>query len=241
MMPFSAEWSTNVWEVIHEAFVYEAVTCTRADTLRGSVILNDIVDGIARSTLLLADVTGANPNVIYEIGVAHAWELDVLMITQEPTRIPFDTSSLRHIVYNTSPSGLEELSVRLRQIARHATGSVVPAKIEIVRSSDALSTLQFLGQWEGNWVGPQPGKLAHTLVIYEITGSKASVVYFYGDCPEWHIHEAGHRYIFGNIVGNVLLLEWPDISIKYHFRDGNLRAERVDRGRMFYCDMERVR
>jgi hypothetical protein len=241
MMPFSSEWSDPVWEAIHAAFAHEAVNCVRADSMRGPVILRDIVEGIAQSSLLLADITDRNPNVFYEIGIAHAWELDVLMITQEAKQIPFDTSSLRHIVYETSAEGLARLNFLLRQVARTSAGSTLtPLSIEIMKPAMPTAGSNFLGQWEGSWTGPQPGKLAHTLVVYALSDKKASVVYFSGNSSDWLV-EAGYRYIFGRLVDGALLLEWPDVSIKYQWRDDELFAEREDLGRMFYCTLKRIR
>jgi hypothetical protein len=241
MMPFSLEWSAAVWEIIHAAFAHEAVNCIRADSMRGRIVLRDIVEGIAQSSLLVADITNSNPNVFYEIGIAHAWELDVLMITQDVKQIPFDTSSLRHIIYSTSENGLAQLNFTLRQVARGAAGSALtPLGVEIIRSDASSEGAKFLGQWEGNWTGPQPGKLAHTLVVYAISEKRVSVVYFWGNSSEWQI-DAGHRYMFGRFVDGILFLEWPDISIKYHFRDDELFAEREDLGRIFICSLRRTR
>ncbi len=46
--------------------------CTRVDEfLRGGRVMSDILDAIARAEIVLADLTGANANVMYELGIAH--------------------------------------------------------------------------------------------------------------------------------------------------------------------------
>lgn len=50
--------------------------------------------------MLLADLTGKNPNVFYELGLAHALSKPVVLITESVENVPFDLRSLRHIVYD---------------------------------------------------------------------------------------------------------------------------------------------
>lgn len=61
----------------------------------------DIWDGIKKAKILIAELTGRNPNVMYELGLAHAIEKPVILLTQDINDVPFDLRSLRCIVYNT--------------------------------------------------------------------------------------------------------------------------------------------
>ena len=49
---------------------------------------------------MLADLTGKNPNVFYELGLAHAARKPVLLVTQSMDDVPFDLRALRVIVYD---------------------------------------------------------------------------------------------------------------------------------------------
>jgi hypothetical protein len=60
-----------------------------------------VVAGIATADLVVADLTGANPNVYYELGVAHALRRRVVLLTQSIDQLPFDLRSYRVISYNT--------------------------------------------------------------------------------------------------------------------------------------------
>jgi hypothetical protein len=94
------------------------ITCTRTDELLGGGdIIEDILGGLATSELVVVDVTGRNPNVFYELGIAHMCKpVDkVILITQEIDSIPFDLRPFRHIVYKSSTAGLRELSTELRE------------------------------------------------------------------------------------------------------------------------------
>lgn len=63
-------------------------------------IIDDIFAAISNATLVLCDVTGKNPNVNYELGVAHALQKPAIITTQSVTDVPFDYRHLRVIVYD---------------------------------------------------------------------------------------------------------------------------------------------
>ena len=64
-------------------------------------ILQDIVLGIANADVIIADVTGLNPNVFYELGLCHALDKKVILITQDISELPFDIRSYRVDEYTT--------------------------------------------------------------------------------------------------------------------------------------------
>lgn len=63
-------------------------------------ILERIYGQIAAADVIVADMTGANPNVYYEVGYAHALQKRVILLTQKADDIPFDLKHHRHIVYS---------------------------------------------------------------------------------------------------------------------------------------------
>ncbi len=82
----------------------------RADEIFGSQpVMNDIWDAINEAYIIVADVTGRNPNVMYEIGMAHTVGKKVIILTQTMDDVPFDLRHIRCIVYEDSPVGLAEL------------------------------------------------------------------------------------------------------------------------------------
>jgi len=77
----------------------------RADEIYGTrSIIDDIFKEIREAAVLVADVTGKNPNVNYELGVAHALERPAVIISQSIDDIPFDYRHLRAIMYDTTES-----------------------------------------------------------------------------------------------------------------------------------------
>lgn len=78
--------------------------CTRGDEdfVKGSV-LKYILHKIMSSSIIIANLNGRNPNVYYELGIAHSLGKPVILITNEANfkNIPFDLQSNKLIIYNT--------------------------------------------------------------------------------------------------------------------------------------------
>ena len=67
-----------------------------------------ITEAIARADFIIADLTQNNPNIMYEIGMAHAWKKHVLPIVQrESESIPSDMTGYLFLVYD--PENPEDL------------------------------------------------------------------------------------------------------------------------------------
>lgn len=75
-------------------------------------ILDRIFNQIAKADVVVADMTGRNPNVFYEVGYAHALGRLVLLLTQDSNDIPFDLKHKQHTVYG---GRIELLKVELVQ------------------------------------------------------------------------------------------------------------------------------
>jgi hypothetical protein len=120
IMPFAKEFDA-VFRVIQSSMASTlGFDCTRTDELLGGGnIIEDILKGIATSELVLADLTGRNPNVYYELGLAHMSKPveKVVLLSQELDSIPFDLRQYRYLVYTRSASGLRSLGKRLGEAA----------------------------------------------------------------------------------------------------------------------------
>lgn len=100
MMPFG-EWFDRYYKEVYVPAIKEAgFEPVRADELfsTGSVV-EQIWEQIQKSKVMLADLTGKNPNVFYELGLAHAAKKPVIFTSGELEDIPFDLRHLRVIVY----------------------------------------------------------------------------------------------------------------------------------------------
>ncbi|MCL2405664.1 MAG: nucleoside 2-deoxyribosyltransferase [Defluviitaleaceae bacterium] len=76
-------------------------------------ILKDIVVGIYRADVIIADLTGLNSNVFYELGLAHAMNKKVIIITQDIDELPFDIKSYRANQYSLVFHKIDELYTKL--------------------------------------------------------------------------------------------------------------------------------
>lgn len=72
-------------------------------------ITKRIINGIYNADIAIADLTGHNPNVMYELSFRHAVKKPVIIIAEEGTKIPFDISDERVIFYRNDMSGVLEL------------------------------------------------------------------------------------------------------------------------------------
>lgn len=77
-------------------------------------IMHEVWSMINNASLVIADCTERNPNVFYELGIAHTLGKPAIMITQDIEDIPFDVRGKRAIVYDYTPRGMKEFEERLR-------------------------------------------------------------------------------------------------------------------------------
>jgi len=114
LCPFSEPFNTVYSEHVVPAVKELGHTISRADEIFGTQpIIEDIWEGINTAEIILADVTGRNPNVMYEIGMAHTVGKPVIIITQTIDDVPFDLKHFRCIVYTYTPKGIKSLEERI--------------------------------------------------------------------------------------------------------------------------------
>jgi hypothetical protein len=90
------------------------IRCWRVDEIaRPGSITRDIVEGILDADLILADLTGRNPNVFYELGISHATGNKTIMTAQSRDDVPFDIASYRVIFYDHTLRGCDKLRSQL--------------------------------------------------------------------------------------------------------------------------------
>jgi hypothetical protein len=92
------------------------------ETLVSGNILSHVLQVMVTSRLVIANITGRNPNVFYELGIAHALGKSVLIISETAEDIPFDIRSIRVLTYTS----MNELHQRLRNWIVHAIARIEP-------------------------------------------------------------------------------------------------------------------
>ncbi|HUL64141.1 MAG TPA: hypothetical protein VLW55_05950 [Burkholderiaceae bacterium] len=119
LMPFDQPWSDRIWSrLVRPTVESEGLVPVRGDDLYGRDIMEDIWQGIVKARIVIADITGRNPNVFYELGIAHTVGKPVILMTQNVADIPFDLNRFRHIVYQDNMDGYDALTKHLRASMR---------------------------------------------------------------------------------------------------------------------------
>ena len=113
-MPYGPSWYESVKETIVQSAGNRGFSCIISDDLaKPGSIITQVWEGIRRSEALIADLTGVNPNVYYELGLAHALGKPTVILTQDQGELPFDVRPLRRINY--SPRDHETLAQELEK------------------------------------------------------------------------------------------------------------------------------
>lgn len=104
MQPFSAPLGDYYETVFKPAVEQAGMTAVRADAeiFGTGKIIDQIWRGIRNASILVAELTTKNPNVFYELGLAHALEKPVILVSSNQDDVPFDLRHIRVILYDQS-------------------------------------------------------------------------------------------------------------------------------------------
>jgi len=126
IMPFKLSYSSDLWDAILKPVIEEAgFSPQRADFVHSvGQIIDDITLLLEEAQVVVADITGANPNVMYELGYAHAIGKNTIIICscegdgKIDDKVPFDIRGMRIYQYNAwkAPEFRKELSILLQKI-----------------------------------------------------------------------------------------------------------------------------
>lgn len=98
------DYSAAHWREVHDIVAepvkeagYELKLVSESDA--SSVILSEIVTNIYTNDLVIADVSGRNANVMFELGMRMAFQKPVIIIMDDNTPFSFDISPVKHLIY----------------------------------------------------------------------------------------------------------------------------------------------
>jgi hypothetical protein len=91
------------------------------DVFAPGIIIQDIIEGLVRAHIVIADITPLNANVFYELGYAHALDKQTILLVErnEDGRLPFDVSGYRVIFYDNTIGGKDAVGESLRRYLRN--------------------------------------------------------------------------------------------------------------------------
>jgi hypothetical protein len=128
LMPFADTYDIQKVYQDHVKLVLESrcgLRCERADDIydiRG--VMQLVWEGINRARLVVADLTGKNANVFYELGIAHTLGKPVVILTQSMEFVPSDLRHWKCIVYEYKPRTISKLETDLEKtVKRVLSGS----------------------------------------------------------------------------------------------------------------------
>lgn len=140
IMPYGEPFDRYYENIYASAIKGAGLKPIRADSLfRSSAILGDIWQLTRRAKVLLADMTGRNPNVFYELGLAHAIAQPVVLVASSIEDVPFDLRGLRVIIYDKNNESWgdklrDSIRMALKETLADLNTAVPPTFLEAIPS-----------------------------------------------------------------------------------------------------------
>jgi hypothetical protein len=123
MQPFGGNLGTYYESIFKPAIEQAGLEPVRADDdiFATGKIMDQVWRGIRQATVLVAELTSKNPNVFYELGLAHALEKPVVLVSSNQDDVPFDLRHIRAIFYDqTDPFWGQKLINKIADNIRSA-------------------------------------------------------------------------------------------------------------------------
>ena len=115
--------------------------CVRADQLPDpGQITTQIIDRIVGAKMVVADLTGANPNVYYELAVRNSFRLPAALLAEEGETLPFDTSVMRTIFY--APDNMKSVAAARDELLAHMKRALEGAVDSPIATAVDLASLR---------------------------------------------------------------------------------------------------
>lgn len=121
LLPLRQPFVTIYRDLVLPAVEKLDMTCQNAAEIFGpGHIVSDVRYLIGEARVIVAELTGRNPNVFYELGIAHALGRPVVQLTQDIEDVPFDIRHLRTLPYQWREKWPPQELDRLRdQLSAH--------------------------------------------------------------------------------------------------------------------------
>ena len=90
------------------------------------MITDHVITEILESDLIVADLSFLNPNVFYELGIAHAAEKPVIPLAHHETKLPFDNMGCRTVMFDPFDWDLQDKAKKqISAVSRFLTPSLM--------------------------------------------------------------------------------------------------------------------
>lgn len=103
IMPFSDAFTNSYHRIFIPAIRAAGYEPKRGDEIYGPrVVIESVVREIREADAILAELTGKNPNVNYELGIADTLKRPVVLVSQTMDDVPFDYRHRGVVTYHTA-------------------------------------------------------------------------------------------------------------------------------------------
>lgn len=111
LTPFHEDY-LETYQAIRRTCEDVGLRCLRGDEefVKGD-LLNHILSLIVKARLVIANIDGRNPNVFYELGIAHALDKQTILVASSVPDLAFDVKALKIVLFQD----FEQLKIGLRQ------------------------------------------------------------------------------------------------------------------------------
>src|SRR5690606_27903371 len=109
---------------------------------------DQIVKHILEDDLVIANLTGENPNVFYELALRHATRKPCIHISESPGPLPFDVASMRTIFFVDNMRAVEKCKQDLENAIKAAeknleeVGSPISVAFDILQLSKSNNSIE---------------------------------------------------------------------------------------------------
>ena len=142
LSPFGDPFDKYFLDVLKPGLAEHGHTLTRGDESHApGVIVQSIFQSILDADLVLADMTRRNANVFYELGIAHSYGKQVILVAQSTNDLPFDVRHMRCIRYQPGAEGWE------RAYINELVHAIEDAMTADEQGTAALSNRVFSGRY----------------------------------------------------------------------------------------------
>jgi Hypothetical protein (DUF2513)/Restriction endonuclease len=124
LMPFASEFGDVYLLGIREVAEQLGFVVDRADDIEHNENVLDVIERhIRQCDVVVADMSGRNANVFYEIGYARALDRPTILICRKAESVPFDLQSINYIAYGSIVDLRDRLKRRLKTLMERSDTS----------------------------------------------------------------------------------------------------------------------
>jgi hypothetical protein len=136
IMPFAAAFDAVYQKLIRPAVESCGIKCVRADEDSQGQIHGQMLQRLYESSVVVADISGFNANVFYELGVTHSSGCKTVVICEANSlaKVPFDIAPYRVLAYRRPEQDGSVFDANTIQALRAEISTVLADRLQGIRN-----------------------------------------------------------------------------------------------------------